>query len=197
MGWSQLAESTADSWPPAGRVNSVKERNIWRIISQECLKWRFAWMRRSSGAFVVILYIPVWALQTGLLSIEGVDEVSILLADVSKAGVVGGCVRGERPVVHVGHCGKCVTHTQLIITELAEKRAQIFSRLFICSVSAVQYLEWSCSSCPPWSPAGSSHRSAGDWTSCPASRDSSPHLRQETLNEPTSKKTHLLFQCTD
>lgn len=52
------------------------------------------------------LHVPVWALQTGLVPVRRVDEVRILLADVGKAGVVGGCVGGERPVADVGHWGK-------------------------------------------------------------------------------------------
>ena len=55
---------------------------------------------------MVILHIPFGALLTGLLSIQRVDKVRILLADVSEAGVVGGRVRGERSVVHIGHCAK-------------------------------------------------------------------------------------------
>lgn len=51
-----------------------------------------------------MLHIPVCALQTGLLAVKRVDKVRLLLADVGEAGVVGGRVGGERPVVKVGHC---------------------------------------------------------------------------------------------
>lgn len=44
-----------------------------------------------------------------------------------------------------------------------------------------EHLELSCSSCPPWSPAGCSRRSATGWTSCPVSQDSNPHLEKEVI----------------
>ena len=49
-------------------------------------------------------YVPLRDVQAGVLSVEAVDEVRVLFAHVGEAGVVGGRVGGERPVVDVGHC---------------------------------------------------------------------------------------------
>lgn len=57
-------------------------------------------------AVVLLLRVPVGARGLGLVAVERVDEVGVLLADVGEAGVVGGRVGGERPVVDVGHCGE-------------------------------------------------------------------------------------------
>lgn len=128
-------------------------------------------MPQSLSAFVVAPRIPVWALQTGLFAVRRVDQVRILLADVGEAGVVGGRVGGERPVVDVGHCGR--GRYRLINGEVWYWVLQKYQ------VRVALYLAWSCSSCPPWSPAGCSRRSAADWTSCPVSQDSNQHLWQE------------------
>lgn len=115
MGWSQYdVPSTPNCWRLPHWVDSMKMRNIWKVISQECLKWPCVYMPQSLSAFLVVLHIPVWALQTGLLSIERVDEVRVLLADVGEAWVVGGCIWSERPVIHVGHC-KCYTDRSLSV----------------------------------------------------------------------------------
>lgn len=92
--------------------------------------------------FVVVLYIPVWALQTGLLAIGRVEEVRILLADVGEAGVVGGCVGGERPVVDVGHCGK----RQVIVCHVRSTSREDVRSLVLAkctNMKSEQYGTWS------------------------------------------------------
>lgn len=55
-------------------------------------------------------FVPLRALEAGLLSVGRVDEIRVVLADVGEAGVVGGSVGGVRPVVHVAHCGAPSMH---------------------------------------------------------------------------------------
>lgn len=76
----------------------ISSEDIWRAISQECPV-----MSQRPG---LQLDIPVWALKIGLVSKRRIDEVRLILTDVSKAGVVGGCVRSIRPIVDVGYCRK-------------------------------------------------------------------------------------------
>lgn len=94
--------------------------------------------------FVAVLYIPVWALQTGLLAVGRVDEVRVFLADVGEAGVVGGCIGGERPVVDVRHCGKC--RYQVILCHVrSTSREEVRSLvLAMCTnTKSEQYSTWS------------------------------------------------------
>lgn len=94
--------------------------------------------------FVVTLHIPVWALQTGLLAIGRVDEVSVLLADVGEAGVVGGCVGGERPVVDVGHCGKCCYQVIVCHVRSASREDVRSLVLAVCTNTKLEpYSTWS------------------------------------------------------
>lgn len=91
--------TTAESCPPTptpGTNAPDMQGRIRRAISQEC----------PVTSPRLGLHIPVWALQTGLVSKSRGDEVRLLLTDVPKAGVVGGCVGSVRPVVDVRYCRK-------------------------------------------------------------------------------------------